>query len=448
MSMPSTAVLMTLLLGASLVAPGVGLAQEALENMPENMGVAIVEKLIAGQVSEIVAVFGPEMAAAVPDTVLRQSWDQLTAIEGPVRRVGTPRTTRQDDDVVVTVVPVQFARKSFDIRVAIRAGRVAGLRIVPAEPNREPWSVPSYVDNAAFTETEVEIGKAPLILPGTLSLPRGRDKVPAVVLVHGSGSHDRNEAIGPNRPFQDLAQGLASRGIASLRYEKRTKVYPERFAAAHRFTVREETMEDAAAAVALMLGRAEVDAGRVVLVGHSLGGTLAPRIALEEPRIAAIIILAGATRPIPDLMVEQIEYIAALSGRPDAAEASVKLRAEAARARGAKSDDAGPPIFNCPPSYWADLNAYDAAAAAARLSLPTLILQGGRDYQVTSRDLYRFKQALERHANVTIREFPRLNHLFMAGEGNSRPEEYDRPSHVDEEVIGAIAAFINGLAPK
>jgi len=444
MSTPPTAVLMTMLLGAWLVAPAAGLAQEA----PEKMGVAVVEKLIAGQFSEIVAAFSPEMAAVVPGTVLRQTWEQLTATEGPVRGVGTPRTTRQDDEVVVTVVPVQFARRSFDIRVAIRAGRVAGLRIVPAGPDTEPWSVPSYVDNAAFSETEVEIGKAPLILPGTLSLPRGRDKAPAVVLVHGSGPHDRNEAIGPNRPFQDLAQGLASRGIASLRYEKRTKVYPERFAVTQRFTVREEVMEDAAAAVALLLRRAEVDGGRVVLVGHSLGGTLAPRIAVAEPRIAAVIILAGATRPIPDLMVEQIEYIGGLSGRPDAAEASAQLRAEAARARRAKSDDDGPPILNCPPSYWADLNAYDAAAAAASLSLPMLILQGGRDYQVTSRDLFRFKAALEGHANATIREFPRLNHLFMAGEGKSRPEEYDRPSHVDGEVIEAIAAFVNGLARK
>src|SRR5262249_56452192 len=185
---------------------------------------------------------------------------------------------------------------------------VAGLLISPVGSHAEPWNAPSYVDNTAFSETEVQIGKAPLLLPGTLSLPRGRERVPAVVLVHGSGSHDRNEAIGPNRPFQDLAQGLASRGIASLRYEKRTKVYPERFAAAHRFTVREETMEDAAAAVALMLGRAEVDAGRGVLGGHSLGGTLAPRLALEEPRIAAIIILAGATPPSPDPLVQQIEY--------------------------------------------------------------------------------------------------------------------------------------------
>jgi uncharacterized protein len=435
--------LLAALLGTLL--PALGHA----EVPPENLALAIVEQLIAGQVSQIVAQFNPEMAAMVSGPVLKQTWDQLMATEGPVRRLGAPRTTRQDD-VTVTVVPVELARTSFDIRVAIRAGRVAGLRIVPVGPRAETWNAPSYVDATTFSETEVEIGKAPLLLPGTLSLPRGRDRVPAVVLVHGSGPHDRNEAIGPNRPFQDLAQGLASRGIAALRYDKRTKVYPEQFAAPQRFTVREEAMEDAVAAVGFLLARAEIDARRVVLVGHSLGGTLAPRIAADEPGIAGLVILAGATRPIPDLLVEQIEYIGELSGRPEAQlrEASAKLRAEAARARSAKPDDAGPPILFCPPSYWADLNAYDAAAAAASLSLPMLILQGGRDYQVTLQDLSRFKAALAGHANATLRELPSLNHLFMAGEGRSRPEEYDRPSHVDGQVIDAIAAFVTGLAAK
>jgi len=433
------------LLGAMLIAPALGHAQEPAEKL----ALAIVEELIDGRFSEIVAQFNAEMAALVSGPALKQTWDQLISTEGPVRGLGVPHTTRQDD-VTVTVVPVQLARASLNIRVAIRAGRVAGLLIVPAGSRAEPWNAPSYVDNTAFAETEVQIGEAPLLLPGTLSLPRGRERVPAVVLVHGSGPHDRNEAIGPNRPFQDLAQGLASRGIAVLRYEKRTKVYPERFASSQRFTVREETMEDAAAAVGFLLARPEIDARRVVLVGHSLGGTLAPRIAAEAPGIAGLVILAGATRPIPDLLVEQIEYIDGLSGQPEAQmrEATAKLRAEAARARTAKPDDEGPPILHCPPSYWADLNAYDTAAVAARLSLPMLILQGGRDYQVTLQDLSRFKVALAGRANVAIREWPSLNHLFMAGEGKSRPEEYYRPSHVDGEVIDAIATFVTALPPN
>jgi uncharacterized protein len=293
----------------------------------------------------------------------------------------------------------------------------------------------------------VEVGRAPWTLPGTLSLPRGRERVPAVVLVHGSGPNDRNETIGPNRPFQDLAQGLASRGVAVVRYEKRTKIYGPRVASHQRFTVREEVIEDAVAAVALLRARTEIAADRIVVVGHSLGGMLAPRIAEEGPSIAGLVIMAGATRPIHELMIEQLEYMASLDGPPGAAalDEIAKVKAAAARARVAKADDLGPPILNAPPAYWADLNAYDAAATAGRLTLPMLILQGGRDYQVTAKDLDRFKAALAGHANATIRGFPMLNHLFMAGEGKSRPEEYDRLGHVDAAVIEAIAGFIDRL---
>jgi uncharacterized protein len=267
-----------------------------------------------------------------------------------------------------------------------------------------------------------------------------------VVLIHGSGPNDRDETIGPNRPFRDLAEGLASRGVAVLRYDKRTKVHPEQFSESG--TVREETMDDAIAAVALLAARPEIDASRIVILGHSLGGTLAPRIAADHSGIAAIIIMAGATRPLPTIMVEQIEYLATLDGPAD--EAAKKridqIKADAARAMAAKAGDVGVKIFGIPAPYWADLNAYDPAAAAAKLSLPMLIMQGGRDYQVTADDLRGFKAALAGHPNVTFREFPRLNHLFMAGEGKSRPEEYRKSGHVDAAVIETVAAFVAGLS--
>jgi uncharacterized protein len=184
-----------------------------------------------------------------------------------------------------------------------------------------------------------------------------------------------------------------------------------------------------------------------VLLGHSLGATLAPRIAKQDPAIAGIVLLAASARPLPDVIVEQLEYLAGLDGPPDetvkARIAAVKVEAD--RAKKARSGDAGPPILNVPPSYWADLNAYDPVAATAELAVPMLILQGGRDYQVTALDFARFQSGLAGKSNATLKLMPSLNHLFVTGEGRSSPAEYEKPGHVDREVIDAVVRFVEQL---
>jgi hypothetical protein len=411
---------------------------------PEPVGRAVAADLAAGRFAAVAARFSPQMAAALPEARLRDVWTGLEAQAGALEGTGPARVSSTGGIDVVTVL-MKFARMPLDMKVSIDAdGRVAGLFFVPAEAPPAPWSAPAYANPEAYREVEVTVGKDPWALPGTLTLPTGRAKVPAVVLVHGSGPQDRNETIGPNRPFQDLAWGLASRGVAVLRYEKRTKAHADRLVTLKALTVREETMDDARAAVALLRARPEIDPTRIVLVGHSLGGTLAPRIAKEEPGLSGIVILAGATRPIADLIVEQSEYIASLGGPLD--EAAKKrladLKADAARARTAKPGDA--PVLNAPAAYWVDLNAYDPAAVAGRLKLRMLVLQGGRDYQVTSKDLDGWKKALAGRPGVTIREFADLNHLFVTGEGKSTPAEYEKGGHVDVRVVEAIAAFAGG----
>jgi uncharacterized protein len=416
----------------------------------------VADDLIADRAAAVAARFTPQVAAKLSERQLQDLWSSIVARSGPVQSTSAPRIDGAAGGVTYMTVPVAFQRGALDLRVALTAeGKIAGLFFRPAAV--PPWSPPAYADRASFTDVEVEVGAAPWLLGGTLSLPRTAsrtstasetspaDKTPAVVLVHGSGPSDRNEQIGPNRPFQDLAEGLASRGIAVLRYEKRTKVYGPQFSTLATATVREETVDDALAAIALLRSRPEIDAGRIVVAGHSLGAMMAPMIAAERPDLAGIVMLAGVSRPLPPLMVEQFRYLEALDGPPDeAAKARIAaMEAEAAKAMAVRPGDAGNArILGAFPAYWADFNRYDVAAAAQKLTMPILLLHGARDYQVTARDHAALVSALAAKPNVTAEEFPALNHLFMAGEGPSRPEEYQRAGHVDRAVIDAIAAFV------
>ncbi len=228
------------------------------------------------------------------------------------------------------------------------------------------------------TLTSVELTlPGPVPLPATLTLPAGGGKVPAIVIVHGSGPGDRDGTLGPNKPYVDLAAGLGERGIAVLRYEKRTRANPLWFMN-RRFTVQEETVDDALAAVALLRTRAEIDPARIVVLGHSLGGYLAPRIAAEDAALGGVILWAGALREsLPDLMVRQLDYIASVSE-----EDSTRVRAQA-RQIGimvrqirdlTEADSASPAVvMGAPPSYWLDLRGYDPIATLKSVAVPVLI---------------------------------------------------------------------------
>ena len=428
-----------------VAALGAGMAPAYGQDSPEKLATDVANDLVNRRLAAVVARFTPEMTNGLPLATLDRVWSGVLQQGGAVRELAPARLVQVTGaGVALVIVPIRLERATLDLKISIAHEQVAGFFIAPSAAPAQTWNAPDHVDPAKFTNADVTVG--PTALGGTLSLPKTAGKVPAVVLIHGSGPNDRDETIGPNRPFRDIAEGLASRGVAALRYDKRTKVHPEQFAASS--TVREETMDDAIAAVALLAARPEIDPTRIVIVGHSLGGTLAPRIAAGRGDIAGVVIMAGATRPLPLITVEQVEYIASLNGPADeAAQRRIEaIKREAARAMAAKANDAGPKILGVPPAYWADLNAYDPAAAAAQLSLPLLILQGGRDYQVTAEDLQRFKTALAGRPNVTIREFPRLNHLFMSGDGKSRPEEYRKAGHVDAEVIEVLAGFVARLA--
>jgi hypothetical protein len=415
---------------------------------------AVVDELARGDFAGAAARFDERMRAALPEAKLRAAWEQIVRQTGAYRRRGEPHAEAAGG-LRVGVVPAEFERATLDVRVTLDGdGRVAGLFFAPhaasaAAGQAGGAAAPPYADPARYTEREVTVGEGEWALPATLTTPRGIAAAPAVVLVHGSGPHDRDETIGGTRPFRDLALGLASRGIAVLRYEKRTRAHGAAVAAMPRLTVREEVIDDALTAVSLLRATPGIDPARISVLGHSLGGTLAPRIALEDRGIAGLVIMAGTTRPLEEVIVAQADYLASVGAATP--EQLAPLREGAARIKALTPADSerAEPIIGAPASYWLDLRSYKPAATAHALARPMLILQGGRDYQVTGDDFALWRAALEGRSDVELREFPALNHLFVAGGGKSRPSEYAAPAHVAPEAIEAIARWINARgAPR
>jgi dienelactone hydrolase len=374
--------------------------------------------------------FTPQMTAAMSVKQLGDLWSSLRG------RVGTLRSI-VDDNVAVNgaitgvTLGCQFERATLNVRVAFRPdGKIAGLGVTARPAADAAPAVPPA--GSKFTEEAIVVGSGEWALPGTLSIPAG-DGLPAIALVHGSGAGDRDETVGPNRPFRDLAWGLANRGVAVVRYDKRTRQYGSKMALNKNLTVQDETIDDAVLAAKLLREHARIDRRRVFILGHSLGGTLAPRIAAQDRDVAGLVIMAGGTRPFDDSVKEQLAYLSSLTPGASAADQDAAFRQLKNSA---------------PPAYWADLDAYHPAPVAATLSIPMLILQGERDYQVTLRDLDGWRAALRGHAGVVIKSYPTLNHLFLAGEGKSVPAEYARPGAIPEFVLDDIANFIKGEGKK
>ena len=298
-------------------------------------------------------------------------------------------------------------------------------------------------DPSPWHEEPVTVGAEGWALPGILTRPAAGPAKASVVLVHGSGPHDADQTIFGNKPFRDLAEGFARHGIASLRYVKRSREHAARLAAqADALTVREEVIDDAVAAVAFLQSADGVPGAPVFLLGHSLGGFLAPRIAHETEDLSGVIVMAGNARPLEDLVLEQVRKLASAQGITEAQIAAMETQRGnvKALARGDAVD--GPLLLNLPASYWRDLSQYDAVATARQLGMPMLFVQGERDYQVTLADLAAWREGLAARADVQLRSYPALNHLFIAGDGPSSPAEYLTPGRMEARVIDDIANWI------
>ncbi len=400
----------------------------------------VADGLRSGKFGPAFARFDATMSAALPEPKLGELRAALDAQVGTLRSCAAPRSAREAGHEVMRAA-CTFERAALDLVVAFDGGdRIAGLRVVPPETTSAPTQPTATPDG--LVQREVTIGEGEWALPGTLTLPKGEGPFPAVVLVHGSGPHDRDETIGPNRPFRDLAEGLGARGIAVLRYEKRSKVHGAKMVALPSFTVDEETVDDAVHAISVARAAKGVDPARVFVLGHSLGGMLAPRIAQRAPALSGVVILAGSARPMQRVVEDQLNYLEGIESG-EAARAQIDaIRKEAARIDAITPQTRGL-VLGAPAAYWLDLAEYQPAPAARALPQRLLVLHGERDYQVTAADYAVWREALADRPDAQLRSYANLNHLFIAGKGRSTPAEYQVAGRVADEAIDDIAAFVS-----
>jgi len=380
--------------------------------------------------------------ATAPEA-LAQAWIQSTEYTGDFEAVLDDPTFTEDGEQAHIGVTCSFANTNLLVTFSYNAKSELGGLWLSYEA--KPITAQSTDE---WEEIEVTIGEGDSALPGLLTLPKGVERPPAVVMVHGSGANDMDETMGAagNKPLADLAHGLAGQGIASLRYNKRTFEYPDAKPAGE-VTIGYETLDDAAAAYEVLAAHPEIDASSIYILGHSLGGMMAPKIA-QDTGAAGWIALAGSPRPLQEISYDQnmevIEANAQNENQRSAAAAQVDQMLEGAN--NAKEDDQTL-YFGFPGNYWYSLNQVDTAEIVNALDVPMLVLQGAEDFQVyPDKDFAAWQSLLEGRDNATLKLYDGLNHLFMPSDGQKTVEEYNIPAEVDPAVISDIAEWVKGQA--
>lgn len=395
--------------------------------------------------------FDDVMRSKLSSADLAKIWLQLESSLGKFKAAGKS-SGMQFEDYYQLETQLQFEKKNLRYRLAFdKDNRISGMFFVPYKSRRTPSL--QMANTEKYQEIPIKIQTPDIDLPATLCIPKNVSNFPVVVFVHGSGPNDRDETIGPNKPFRDLAHGLAKHGIASIRYDKRSLVNPSSLLEiGNRSMLDAVVTDDAIAAVEFAKTIQNADPNKVFVLGHSLGAMMAPRIAKKSPYVKGIIMMAGNARPLEDLVYSQYKHIYNENGLSRSERAQLKsLRGKINNVKHldkymARGERVKLPLTN-DVRFWKAVNAYDQNATAQSISQPILIMQGLRDYQVTPREYKIWQHKLHKKNNVSFKSYAKLNHLFLEGKGTSYPGEYEIQGNIPQYVISDIAQWVlqNGL---
>lgn len=404
----------------------------------------IIELQEKGDFNKIIKLGSDEFREKVNAKQLQEIWESLQKELGTYTDLGEYTYNKTEEWYLITQI-LKFENKPLALKITFNYdGEITGYFYQPAPPE-EMAPPPEYSNANLFEEKDMEIEAGDIKLPAKLTIPKEGDDFPLVILVHGSGPNDMDQTIGPNKIFRDIAWGLSSNGIAVIRYDKRT--YLNSGTLDHScYTLKEKVENDVHDVISAAKSIERIDYNKIIILGHSLGGLAAPRIAENNDDVSGLILMGVNSNKIHDVIERQYDYLLSIQTPTEELEDHINYMKEKIQIIREQEFDKQTPasdlvFWNA--CFWLDIINYEHVEVAANLKQPIIVLQGERDYQIPMREFYGWRSGLSSKNNVSFKWYPGLNHLFIHGTGEPNPEEYSKPGNVHEDVIKDIVKWID-----
>lgn len=423
-------------------------AEAQSESVCEDIAIKSVQWLNNDKSEKLFIRYSKTVADQISAEATAGIWKQLEGQYGEFIKVDTLIKSTANGSFIIDQL-LAFSQGGLKYRLSFDANNsISGIFFIPyrrANPVNE--------QSKYFDEKQVAFVNDGIEFPAMFCSPKNQKAKAVVIFVHGSGPNDMDETIGPNKIFKQIANKLAEFGIASLRYDKRTYLVQQgRIKMDFNTDINNIVVNDAVAAAEFVHNIDSLSNLPRIIVGHSLGAHMAPEIARRSGSVNAIVMLAANARPLEDLILEQYKYLYGRGGYTKVEKKEIKsMNKKVKKVKKldkyiAKGKVPELPLTN-DTAFWKSLNNYNVLLTARNLQKPILIMQGGRDYQVTMTDfnlwVENFKNSVSH--DQTFIEYSNLNHLFIKGNSKSYPEEYNHKADVSENMIKDMADWINNI---
>lgn len=409
-------------------------------SVPVRPRLVLMENMVAAPYQVLLNVIGADLG---PVTIVVPF--QLVTIAGTLEAAGTVPGTLDGKPVVATKLLLKVGTTTTEVYYDAPTKKL--LRVFMPGPQEAELTRVGFAlagvaapkaaePPAGVTERTVtfkQLDGTPY--PAVLCLPKSPASVPVVVMLAGSGPNDRDETIGPNKPFRDLAWGLAERGVATLRFDKRTYAFPKFY----KGTLDSESIDDGVDAVRFAATLPEVDRHRVYVLGHSLGGLAAIYVGERVP-VAGIVLMAAGGRPMDQVIRDQVKELNA--GQPETRQLETLKLQDSIMAKVRAGTATAQELGGQPPDAIRDMIVRDPVAELKKTTAPLLVLGGGKDAQTFQADFDALAAVAATRPGSASIQFPNLTHIFTPTEGPAAVRAILQPGHVPPAVIDAIASWI------